>query len=121
MMSDAFKKCSNCGVEWQTREDFIHDEEVILLGYQPNFVMLSKGLFLFNHKCGSTISVRVHFFADLYQGPMFDNSLTGSSECLGYCLHQNELRPCLAECECSYVRFVLGLLKSKTTVPLRDS
>ena len=109
---DIFKACPNCGYRWPTRDAFMADADLKLLGYQPNFVILSKGLFLFNHRCGTTVSVKVHHFSDLYQGPVFDDPLFGSSECLGYCLHRSELRPCPSECECSYVRYILDLLNN---------
>ena len=108
-----FKKCQNCSALWRERSDFVGDETVNLIGYQPNFVKLSKGLFLFNHSCGTTLSVNVHKFSDLYPGPIFTNSLSGSSDCLGYCLHKNDLRPCPAKCECAYVRFVIGALTNQ--------
>lgn len=107
---ELFKTCKNCGISWRTRDAFVYDNEVRLLGYQPNFVDISKGLFLFNHHCGNTLSVRVDGFADLYQGPVYSKSLFGSADCVGLCLHQNNMRPCLAECECSYVRHVLRLI-----------
>ena len=105
-----FKTCSTCGSEWLTREDFLSDPAVRIIGYQANFVVLEKGLFLFNHSCQSTLSVEVRAFSDLYDGPVFEKRLTGSDSCEGYCLHRNNLRPCPQECECAYVRQVIGLI-----------
>ena len=105
-----FKSCSACGEGWSTREDFLDDPGISLIGYQANFVALEKGLFLFNHSCQSTLSVEMRIFSDLYAGPVFEKRLTGSEGCAGYCLHRNNLRPCPAECECAYVRQVIALL-----------
>ncbi len=32
---DPFKKCCICGTRWATREEFIWDDGVQLIGYQP--------------------------------------------------------------------------------------
>ncbi len=109
--SEPFKYCSICNKIWMTRDEFVHDPEVSLLGYQPNFVVVSRGLFLFNHDCGSTMSLNVGTFADYYHGPVFSRSLFGSSDCQGLCLHRNDLRPCPQECECAYVRSILERIR----------
>ena len=112
MFEKPFKKCGSCGVSWSTRAAFISDPQVILVGYQPNFVLLEKGLFLFNHTCESTLSIDVATFSDLYAGPMFVEKRTGQPGCPGYCLHRTELRPCPEQCECAYVRYILGYLQN---------
>ena len=106
-----FKKCGNCNHGWLTRDDFLADPEVEVVGYQANFVALEKGLFLFNHSCQKTLCLEVQVFADLYDGPLFTDRKTGSADCAGYCLHRNLLRPCPAKCECAYVREILQLLR----------
>ena len=106
-----FKQCKNCQTEWPTRDQFLDDPDVVLIGYQSNFVTLEKGLFLFNHSCQSTLSVEVEAFADLYAGPIFQERLFKTETCPGYCLHHNELRPCPAKCECAYVREIMTLLQ----------
>lgn len=111
--SQPFKECKICRVEWLAREDFLNDPDIVLVGYQANFVALEKGLFLFNHSCHSTLSVDVRAFADLYDGPVFSERKTGSQECPEYCLHSNNLEPCPAHCECAYVREVIALLKNR--------
>ncbi len=111
MSSIFFKECVNCSHRWQTREEFLADQDIHAIGYQANFVALEKGLFLFNHSCHSTLSIEVHAFADLYQGPIFQDRVTGTDSCSGYCLHRNILKPCPAKCECAYVREILQVLR----------
>lgn len=106
-----FKECRICGSVWVSRDDFLADSGVVLIGYQANFAALEKGLFLFNHSCHGTLSVEVQTFADLYDGPVFSERKTESDSCSGYCLHRNLLKPCPAICECAYVREVLQKLK----------
>lgn len=111
MANTVFKKCRVCNHEWVTRDDFLADGGVVLIGYQANFIVLEKGLFLFNHSCHGTLSVGVHEFADLYGGPVYQEWKTGSDDCAGYCLHRSVLKVCPAKCECAYVREILQLLR----------
>lgn len=106
-----FKTCTICKVVWQTRDDFLNDPAIFLIGYQANFDNLSLGLFLFNHSCGGTLSIKAGEFTDLYDGPIYKERLTGTRECPGHCLHERELNPCPEKCECSFVREVIRIVK----------
>ena len=110
MPTTPFKLCGNCGTAWGSRSDFLADKDVVTIGYQANYIALEKGLFLFNHSCQNTLSAQVHEFADLYDGPVFSESLKGSESCKGYCVHRNVLSPCPNKCECAYVRDILQKL-----------
>jgi len=73
---------------------------------------LKAGIFMFNHSCHTTLALRAEDFADLYQGPIFKERATGSDECPGHCLHEHNLGPCPAQCECNYIRHILQLIQS---------
>lgn len=107
-----FKKCPCCGHPWPRRLDLLEDPAVSVVGYMANFEVLELGLFLFNHAaCRSTIAIEAGAFLDLYRGRIFSERLNGTAECPGYCLHEGDLDPCPAACECSYVRVVLDRVK----------
>lgn len=110
--SQFFKKCPNCDFEWDSRESFLEDDGITIVGYQAHFESLTLGLLLFNHSCKTTLAVQAGEFRDLYDGPVFTNSATGSEACPGYCLKQHELRRCGAQCECAYVREIIELIKN---------
>ncbi len=110
---EQFKICPNCGKEWKFRSDFIYDPQIEIIGYQAHFKNLEKGFFLFNHSCHGTMSIPVETFSDMYHGRIYEQRLTGSNQCHGYCLHQSNLKPCPEECECAYVRDVIQILKQK--------
>jgi hypothetical protein len=112
-MDTHFRTCPNCKFEWETRDDFLSDDSVSLIGYQANFESLLAGYFLFNHSCKETISLEVDLFADLYDGPIYSRNLRGSEECPGYCLKEESLEPCPLACECAFVREMMQLLKSR--------
>lgn len=107
-----FKKCSSCGQGWVTRENFFEDPALKLIGYQVNLDHLEEGYLLFNHSCGTTLSVIAGAFKDLYHGPIFSERLTNTDECPQYCLRKAELRACPAKCECAYVREIIQIIKN---------
>jgi hypothetical protein len=106
-----FKTCPKCGVVWKNRDDFIKDNNVSIIGYQVHFKNLKAGLFLFNHSCEGTLALKVSFFEDLYDGPIFQERATGSDNCPGHCLKTNNLDFCPAKCECAFVREIIQILK----------
>jgi len=112
--STAFKKCSACGFEWSSRNDFLGDPNTEIIGYQVHFEELTAGLFFFNHSCRGTLTIHAHAFRDLYDGPIFTERATDSEECPGYCLHQDELQPCRVQCDCAYVREIIQVINNWT-------
>jgi hypothetical protein len=108
-----FKQCPSCRQLWLTREAFLGDGEIELVGYQANFGKLVLGLLLFNHgTCQSTLAVPAERFTDLHDGPVFEERRTGRDDCPGYCLRRNELEICAAKCECAWVRRVLQIIRT---------
>ena len=110
----AFKICPMCKQRWQKRKQFLDDPLLELKGYQADIEDPEYGLFLFNHNradCGSTISIRVGRFRDLYDGPMYSQCLLEAEECRKLCLHKSNLDPCPLKCECSYVRDIIQTIK----------
>ena len=110
---EPFKKCTYCGYVWESRDQFINDPDIIIVGYQTRFKDLTDGLFYFNHSCKSTIAISVDKFTDLYTGSVFEERKTGGEDCPGFCLYKDNLEPCPAECECAYVREVIQIIKKE--------
>ena len=106
-----FKICPTCGTEWNSREEFLSDPDIDLVGYQVHFDELTAGLFLFNHSCKTTMSILAATFVSLYNGPIFSERATSTDSCEELCLRDDELGPCHAECECAYVREILQIIK----------
>ena len=106
-----FKRCSNCGFQWKTRDEFLSDPKLEIIGYQTNFKNLTLGLFYFNHECRGTFTVQAGVFEDLYDGPIFKKRATGSEECPADCLYKDKLKPCPVQCECSCVREIVQIIK----------
>ena len=114
MAVTVFKHCGGCGREWLDRDSFLRDPAIVFAGYQVDFEDLQSGLFLFNHtapRCGTTLSIAVESFADLGEGPVFRERLDGTATCPGYCVHEDDFRPCPEKCECVYIRQVLETVR----------
>ncbi len=94
-----------------SRDEFINDPGITLVGYQVDFNKLEAGFFLFNHSCQDTLAVTVDNFKSMYSGPIFRERKTGGESCPGHCLHQDNLSPCPAKCECAFVRDIMQQLK----------
>ena len=107
----SFRVCS-CGKEWASRDDFVGDPRIKVIGYQVNFEDLKEGFFLFNHlvpECMTTLAMPAGDFLDLYSGTIFQGrQKLGGEGCGGHCLHSGDIRPCPAKCECAFVRKVLN-------------
>lgn len=114
----AFKKCPMCGFAWGTRSVFLSDPRVTLIGYQACFTDLTAGYFLFNHSCEGTLAVVVEEFVDLYSGPVYKERATGTAACPQYCLHQDELARCPAQCECAFVREIIQRVRGWDKKPV---
>jgi hypothetical protein len=106
-----FKQCPACGASWASRDDFLADPGIRLVGYQVDFRDLVAGVFLFNHNCGDTIAVPAKVFRDFYDGPVFVERATGTESCTGLCLREEELDSCPTHCECAFVRDILQTVK----------
>lgn len=111
MDKDLFKKCTSCGENWYKSSELLSDPKASLIGYQVSFSQLTEGLFLFNHSCGTTFGISVSHFQHLYEGPVYREAKTGSEECPGFCLIEEELRPCPVKCECAFVREVMQIIR----------
>ena len=109
-----FKVCTFCRKVWETRDDFLGDPELTLVGYQVNYGDLVAGLFLFHHsvpECGTSLAIEAGEFVDMHDGPIFDQCLSGTELCEGHCGRTHDLGPCPNKCECAYVRDVLQKVK----------
>ena len=108
-----FKKCPLCSYRWRSRKDFLEDAKTEMIGYQVNFDNLRLGFLLFNHlDCGTTFGIPAGVFKDLCNGPIYSERLIDTEECPEYCVHEKQLDPCPAKCECAYVREIMQTIRN---------
>jgi len=110
MRDQVFFICPCCDFFWYDRNHFLRDKNVKLTGYQVHFDALKLGMFLFNHSCETTFSLKTEFFFDMYDGPVYREHLIDSNSCPGYCLRENCLDSCPQKCECAFVRKIIQLI-----------
>ena len=114
--NERFKTCSYCNVEWLSRDTFLNDQDIRLVGYQPHYKNMEEGLFLFNHlQCNSTLSVISQKFRDLYTGPFYavnklDEEQLNYDDCPDFCLFKNKMKGCLQQCERAFVSEVIQVI-----------
>jgi hypothetical protein len=71
-MEGIFKRCTFCGKEWMTKEDFLQDRDNYLDGYQVIRKRLlaglpAEGLLIFTHRissCGTSLAIPAAKFRD---------------------------------------------------------
>jgi len=107
-----FKVCPKCDHEWQTRNDFLQDASLFLIGLQAGYGESDRGFYLFNHliekdKCNTTIAVDVETFISLYNGPMYEDVHAGNETCSGHCAKVDDLTRCSIPCRNAIAREVM--------------
>ena len=96
-----FQVCGSCRCAWSTWESFVLDPAVRLLGLQSEITLPDVNMLVFEHGCGSSISILSRRLRHLLPEPEPGNPkvrLLGSDECRGHCLHLVDLEACDAHC-----------------------
>jgi hypothetical protein len=96
-----FQNCGSCGKVWETWQDFILDSAVRLLGFQADSRLPDANLLVFEHKCGSSVSVLAkrlrHLLPETDKG-MAPPVLFGSEMCGRHCRLIEDLEACDRPC-----------------------
>ncbi len=96
-----FQICGSCRRTWSTWEGFVLDPAVRLLGLQSEITKPDVNLLVFEHGCGSSISILSRRLRHLLPEPEPGDSLgrlLGTDQCRGHCLHLEDLEACDAPC-----------------------
>lgn len=89
----------------------MRDPSARLAGYQAHFEQPELGLLLFHHlSCRTTFGIQARDFADLYEGPVYRESMLESDGCGQFCTHHDELGQCTVKCKHAWVREVLHIV-----------
>ncbi|HEY3332225.1 MAG TPA: hypothetical protein VGK19_19510 [Capsulimonadaceae bacterium] len=123
-MKAAFKTCSLCGHGWPTRDRFLADPSLVVVGYQADIDTLEQGLLMFNHRgssCGTTLAIPVWEFLDLYRGPRYPAKRANTAGCPRYCLDKTQLKRCDVQCECAIAREALAIVTERLDQSRRNA
>jgi len=100
-MAGPFQICGACRRSWPTWDGFVLDPDVRLLGLQSSFTNPETNLLVFEHACGSSISVLSKRLRHLLSGPEPPDPpawLMGTDQCRGHCRRLEDLEACDAPC-----------------------
>ena len=113
MLNHEFKSCGLCSRWWPTRDEFLSDPTIYVVGYQADVQAIERGLLLFRHKsasCGTIIAIPISEFLDLYTGPRYPENRALTPGCPRYCLDKDQLARCDVLCECAAARETISVL-----------
>ncbi len=96
-----FKTCGSCGFEWSDWRTFVLDPGVRLLGLQSAPGIADANALVFEHRCGSTVSVLAYRMRHLLGFEEDDPGLPelyGTETCRGHCRSVQDLAACDQPC-----------------------
>jgi hypothetical protein len=96
-----FQMCGSCKCAWSTWDSFVLDPAVRLLGLQSVITNPDINLLVFEHGCGSSISILSRRLRHLLPEPQAgapSARLLGTDQCRGHCLLLEDLAACDAPC-----------------------
>lgn len=107
------KVCGSCGRPWRSWEDFLADPHLRLLGLQAVTRVPDANLLVFEHRCGSSVSLLTKRLQHLIPEHPADGwrSLRGTEECRRHCLHLEDHGTCDRPCRHARDRDLLALVE----------
>jgi hypothetical protein len=119
-----FRSCGACGRAWPDWREFVVDKELRLLGFQAHVQAPESNLLVFEHRCGSSVSVLAKRLRHLLPpddpgdpGPI----LYDTEACNGFCRTTEDLsacdRPCANARDRRLIRLLLNMRREDS--PLR--
>ncbi len=117
----AFKTCGACQQRWASWDAFVGDPGVRLLGLQALADVPDASVLVFEHRCGSSISVLTRRLLHLL--PLPDPaqadwpSLRGTAECRRHCFTLEDHAPCDRHCRNARDRELLTLVQALRAKP----
>jgi hypothetical protein len=109
----AFKVCGACRRGWRTWDEFAADPDVRLLGLQAVTTVADASVLVFEHRCGSSISVltkRLRHLLPPRTGPELP-VLRGTEQCARHCFDLADHARCDRPCHNARDRELLGLVQ----------
>jgi len=112
--SGNFQACGACKRAWATWDSFVLDSAVRLRGFQPLLGNPDFNLLVFEHSCGSSISILTPRLRHLLPEPEPGEPtvrLMGTEQCQGHCRLLEDLAACDAPCSSARDRKLILLIQ----------
>ncbi|MBE0660204.1 MAG: hypothetical protein IH602_21100 [Bryobacteraceae bacterium] len=97
----SFQVCGSCRRTWSSWDAFVRDPAVRLLGLQALVTKPEFNLLVFEHRCGSSISILARRLRQLLPEPEPQPPATlmfGTEPCPGHCRRLSDLEACDNPC-----------------------
>lgn len=110
-----FQICGACKQEWPTWEGFVLDPAIRLLGFQAVIANADLNLLVFEHRCGSSVSILARRLRHLLPGQEGERPFTtlfGTGECHEHCRFLTNLEMCDSPCVNARDRRLILLFQS---------
>lgn len=111
--TDHFQTCGACKRTWASWDHFVLDPGVRLLGLQPVTSHPDLNVLVFEHGCGSSVSILTRRLRHLLPEPGANAPsirLMGTEECRGHCRRLEDLEACDAPCSSARDRKLIQLI-----------
>lgn len=108
-----FRTCGSCREGWSSAEAFLEDARLRVVGLQVAEHLPEANLLIFEHACGSSVSVRAARLRFLLPDPAEGGglpSLFDSEQCQGLCKRLDEWKVCDRPCANARDRRLLQLV-----------
>ena len=108
-----FKTCGACRQPWRSWAAFVADPQLRLLGLQAIAGVPDASLLVFEHRCGSSVSVltrRLRHLLPDHEAASWP-SLRGTHQCAGHCSHLGDNGACAMTCRNARDRDLIGLVQ----------
>ncbi len=108
-----FARCGSCHARWPSWEAFVTDVDVRLLGFQGYAPVPEANLLVFEHRCGSTVSIRTARLRHLLPEMDTDGlpSLRGTEQCPGHCRSLDDMGMCDLPCAHARERELIRIVR----------
>ncbi len=118
-----FQTCGSCRHAWATWDSFVLDPAVRLLGFQAVVANRDFNVLVFEHSCGSSVSILAPRLRHLLPEPEPGDPpalLLDTEQCRGHCRFLEDLEACDAPCSNARDReLILFVQRMKNSVPHR--
>ena len=97
----SFQKCGSCHQTWKAWHDFVADPGVRLLGFQGSERYPDTNLLVFEHRCGTSISIlakRLRHILPKAEQEIALPILYNSETCNQFCSKIENLKACDRDC-----------------------
>lgn len=115
-----FRTCGSCKKRWPDWKHFLHDAGVRLLGLQASPQLTEANLLVFEHRCGSSISILAKRLRHLLPAAREEAPaprLYGTDVCREHCTRLEDLascdRPCANATDRSLVQLLLEMKRKR--------